>query len=91
MIIFHFQHYCKNSTATALTNIALKKVAKSKSIWPGLYASRAVDGNIKSFTSTGTERTFPVWFYVDLGEIACVDHIRIYNRPSYGEWSCTFK
>ena len=85
-----FQHYCKNTTA-AFTNIALKKVAKLTSIWPGKYASNGVDGDILTYAHTGTERTFPVWFYVDLGETACVDHIRIYNRPGHGEPDCTLR
>ncbi|MBI3071823.1 MAG: discoidin domain-containing protein [Deltaproteobacteria bacterium] len=69
---------------TGVTNLARGKTATQSSTGYGGVASRAVDGNTNgnfaanSTTHTGNDRE--AWWQVDLGVVATLDRIVIYNR-----------
>jgi hypothetical protein len=72
-------------TAT-LSNLATNKTATQSSTYPGYPASNAVDGNTDgsvphgsvTVTASGTEAN--PWWQVDLGTLAVVDSVVIWNR-----------
>ena len=77
--IFLFQEL--PCTSVVGTNIALNKDVKMKSVSGDHKPENAVDGNPK--TMIHSARNLPVWFYVDLGAIACVKNFRILSRGKF--------
>src|SRR5579883_576303 len=76
-----------------LPNIALNKSATQSSIseWsrgrsPETDAARALDGNAAKDYGFHTDREDCPWWEVDLGSVAHVHALRIFNRDSSAEW-----
>ncbi|QTD39109.1 discoidin domain-containing protein [Polaribacter batillariae] len=65
-------------------NLALNKPATQSSTYTSAEASRAVDGNIDvKYTNnsvTHTNLDAQAWWEVDLGQLADISHIKIFNR-----------
>ena len=66
-----------------ITNIALGKYAKIKTAWDSeKMGDKAVDGQVGTLVCSAKNTEMPIWFFVDLGARARINHTSIYNRKT---------
>ena len=76
-----------NSLFQEASNIARGKSAKMLSHQFANSANRALDGKLRTLALSGALDVTPMWFYVDLGATARINHTRIYNRQYKREFA----